>query len=70
MGGSIREKTSPTIATTSLEPHKSFYAKVDSDYRIYIPRHFRENVVRINPGDVLWLVVGTVIREQERLILP
>ncbi|MEM1944137.1 MAG: hypothetical protein QXE50_05940 [Nitrososphaerota archaeon] len=59
-----------TITTTALEAHKSFYAKVDSDYRIYIPRNFRENIVRINPGDVLWLIVGTVIRESERIVVP
>jgi bifunctional DNA-binding transcriptional regulator/antitoxin component of YhaV-PrlF toxin-antitoxin module len=49
---------------------KSFYSRVGDDYRLYIPKDFRENVVKVEPGDLVWLIVGTVIAKRERVILP
>jgi bifunctional DNA-binding transcriptional regulator/antitoxin component of YhaV-PrlF toxin-antitoxin module len=53
---------------TVLDLSKSFYSRVGDDYRVYIPKEFRE-AVRVMPGDTLWLIVGTIIARNERVIL-
>jgi len=52
-----------------IDLSKSFYARVGDDYRIYIPREVRR-VVRVDPGDVVWIIVGTVIPGEKRVVIP
>jgi len=58
--------------TTVLDLSRSFYARVGDDYRIYIPKEFREAVERIEPGDMIWVIIGTVIPnpKSDRVIVP
>ncbi|MEM2234011.1 MAG: AbrB/MazE/SpoVT family DNA-binding domain-containing protein [Nitrososphaerota archaeon] len=58
-----------TVSVT-LDLSKSFYAKVAGDYRVYIPAEFRR-ALDVKPGDVVWLIVGTVISAGgSRVIVP
>lgn len=54
-----------------LDLSKSFYARVGGDYRIYLPKEIRDRE-SINEGDLVWLVVGTVIHSKSRpsIIFP
>jgi bifunctional DNA-binding transcriptional regulator/antitoxin component of YhaV-PrlF toxin-antitoxin module len=52
-----------------LDLSKSFYARVGDDYRIYIPKEVRR-VVRVEPGDTVWMIVGTVIPGGRRVLIP
>jgi bifunctional DNA-binding transcriptional regulator/antitoxin component of YhaV-PrlF toxin-antitoxin module len=52
-----------------LDLSKSFYARVGDDYRLYIPREFRE-VMKIEPGDMMWIIVGTVLSKKSRVVMP
>jgi AbrB family looped-hinge helix DNA binding protein len=45
----------------------SFYAKVGDDYRIYIPKVFRETM-GICEGDIIHVIVGTIIRSRSLYI--
>jgi len=54
------EKISGTVYPTT---YPSFYARVGDDYRIYIPRCFRE-AVGIYEGDLVNVVIATVIRRK------
>lgn len=47
--------------TQTVDFSKSFYAKVGDDYRISIPKTFRE-AVGIHEGDIVHVIIGTVIR--------
>lgn len=53
----------------SVDASRSFYARVGSDYRVHIPSMIRE-IEGIEPGDVVWLLIGTVIKQGKRVIVP
>ena len=53
-----------------LDVSKSFYAKVGDDYRLYIPKEFREKVLRVEPGDIVWVIIGTIIPKYDRVMIP
>ncbi|MEM0232580.1 MAG: AbrB/MazE/SpoVT family DNA-binding domain-containing protein [Candidatus Nezhaarchaeales archaeon] len=55
------------IGTVDLT--KSFYAKVGDDFRVTIPKPIRE-VEKIVEGDIVLLIVGTVIRSERRMKIP
>ncbi|MEM2233826.1 MAG: hypothetical protein QXP81_09855 [Nitrososphaerota archaeon] len=55
--------------TVSVDASRSFYARVGSDYRVHIPSMIRE-IEGIEPGDVVWLLIGTVIKQGKRVIVP
>jgi len=52
-----------SIVGTVYLPTQSFYAKVGDDFRIYIPKHFRE-ALKIYEGDIVGVIVATIIRKK------
>jgi len=52
-----------TVYPQSTFSSPSFYARVGDDYRIYIPKYFRE-ALNIYEGDLVHVVVATVIRRR------